>query len=295
VRKLITPILFMLVSFTWGTTWMAMKLASETIPPVFATGMRFLFAAPFLILISILTKAPLLFPKGQRIFQSAVCLFYFSIPFTLMIYGENYVDSGLASVIFSNMPVAVLLASSFFLNEKINKIQLVGLFFSLVSISGILLNESNSGPESHWKGILALVFAVIIHAIVYVQCKKRSCNVSVVTFNTLPCLFSGLILFLLGYIVEKPHMENFSIYSIFSTVYLGVFAGVFGILSYFALQKAATAFQASIVFLIFPLIAVSLENYIYGYTLSSYSLFLVFPLLIGVFLILIPTSMQRRC
>ncbi|ECP9850568.1 EamA family transporter, partial [Salmonella enterica subsp. enterica serovar Enteritidis] len=52
MRKVSISILFMLVSLTWGTTWLAMRIAVETIPPVFATGMRFMFAAPFLIIIA---------------------------------------------------------------------------------------------------------------------------------------------------------------------------------------------------------------------------------------------------
>lgn len=56
MRKVSISILFMLVSLTWGTTWLAMRIAVETIPPVFATGMRFMFAAPFLIIIAWLEK-----------------------------------------------------------------------------------------------------------------------------------------------------------------------------------------------------------------------------------------------
>ncbi|CNB95201.1 DMT family transporter [Yersinia pseudotuberculosis] len=287
MRKVIISMLFILVSLTWGTTWLAMRIAVETIPPIFATGMRFIFASPFLICIALLTKAPLLFPTGQRFFQFIICIFYFSIPFTLMIYGETYVSSGLASIIFSNMPVAVLIASVIILNEKTNLMQITGLTIAIVSLASILLEESKTGVGSHWQGILALVSAVIIHAIVYAQCKKRCCTVSVITFNALPCFLAGLILAFVGYFFEKPQLANFSINSILSTFYLGAFAGVFGILCYFLLQKKANAFQASLVFLIFPLIAVSLESYIYGYAISFYSMLLLIPLAIGVLIILI--------
>lgn len=120
MRKVMISILFQPVSLTWGTTWLTMRIAAETIPPVFATGMRFMFAAPFLIIIAWLRKRPLLFPPVQRLFQLIICIFYFllSIPFSLMIYGETYVSSGLAATIFANMPVAVLIASVLFLNEK---------------------------------------------------------------------------------------------------------------------------------------------------------------------------------
>ncbi|UUD80755.1 DMT family transporter (plasmid) [Yersinia pestis] len=45
-------LLFIMVSVTWGTTWLAMKLTVETISPIFATGIRFMLAAPVLILIT---------------------------------------------------------------------------------------------------------------------------------------------------------------------------------------------------------------------------------------------------
>lgn len=287
MRKATISILFILVCLTWGTTWLAMRVAVETIPPIFATGMRFIFASPFLICIALLTKTPLFFPPGQRFFQCIICVFYFAIPFTLMIYGETYVSSGLASIIFSNMPVAVLIASILFLNEKTNLMQITGLTIAIVALASILFEESKSNIGSHWQGILALVSAVIIHAVIYAQCKKRCCTVSVITFNALPCFSAGLILATTGYFFEKPQFTDFSMHSIWSTFYLGAFAGVFGILCYFLLQKKANAFQASLVFLIFPLIAVSLENYIYGYTISLGSIILILPLVIGILLTLI--------
>ena len=284
MRKVTIFVLFMLVTLTWGTTWLAMRIAVETIPPVFATGMRFMFAAPCLILIACIRNTPLLFPPGQRLFQFVICVFYFSIPFSLMIYGESYVNSGLASIIFSNMPVAVLIASVLFLNEKINAMQIVGLTIAITSLAGILLEEMKVSTESHWQGVIALVSALIIHAIIYTQCKRRSCTVSVITFNALPCFFAGLILSTAGWFFERPQTSVFSAQSILSTIYLGTFAGVFGILCYFALQQKASAFQASLVFLVFPLIAVSLEKYIYGYAISTRSILFIIPLAIGVFL-----------
>lgn len=111
--------------------------------------------------------------------------------------------------------------------------QIMGLTIAIVALAGILLEESKTSAESHWQGIIALVSAVIIHAIIYTQCKKRSCTVSVVTFNALPCFLAGLILSATGWFFERPEVSTFSVYSILATLYLGAFAGVFGILCYF--------------------------------------------------------------
>ncbi|STB73314.1 Uncharacterised protein [Citrobacter koseri] len=43
-------------------------------------------------------------------------LFYFALPFTLMIYGEETVSSGMASLLFSVMPVAIVGRHGFFLD-----------------------------------------------------------------------------------------------------------------------------------------------------------------------------------
>ena len=107
-----------------------------------------------------------------------------------------------------------------------------------------------------------------------------------VTFNALPCFLAGLILSATGWFFERPEVSTFSVYSILATLYLGAFAGVFGILCYFALQQKASAFQASLVFLIFPLIAASHESCIYGYGISTQSMLFIIPLVIGLFLTL---------
>ncbi|MXP56507.1 DMT family transporter [Pantoea sp. Mhis] len=288
MQKIIISFLFIIVALTWGTTWLAMKIAIETVPPIFATGMRFLCASPFLIFIAWITKKPLIFPIGYRFFQLLVSLFYFAIPFSLMIYGEMYISSGVASIIFANMPIIMLITSVILLCEKISLTQILGLTIALAALLNILINESRISTESNWQGIFAIVIALIMHAVVYTVCKKNSCTVPIVTFNALPCFFAGIILSMLGWIFEKPQIENFSVYSILSIIYLGVFAGVSGIMCYFLLQKKAKAFQASLVFLIFPLIAVGMENYIYGSSMLIKSKLMLIPLALGIIITLLP-------
>jgi putative membrane protein PagO len=294
MQRLLTISLFLLVAFTWGTTWMAMKITVDTIPPLFATGLRFLSAAPLLLSMAWLTKTPILFPHGQRGFQAIICIFYFALPFSLMIYGETYVSSGLASLIFATMPVAVLGASVLFLQTRPRVLQLAGLTLALLALSSILLEESAASGNSEWRGILALVFAVLMHASMYAQCKKRGCQVSVLTFNALPSLVAGLLLLLLGGLTESPNLAGFSHLSLLATLYLGMFAGVCGILSYFALQQRASAFHASTVFLIFPFIALSLESYVEGSTLSMRSMLLLIPLILGISLTLVPAPVRKK-
>lgn len=284
-RNLLIAVLFAAVALTWGTTWMAMKITVATVPPVFATGLRFLCAAPLLLLLARYKRVPLLFPAKQRGFQLCVMLFYFAIPFTLMIYGERYTSSSLAAIIFATMPAAVLGASLLFLRERTSLQQLVGLAISIGALGTIIWHETQANGESQLKGIVALVIAVLIHAFMYVQCRKRCCGISVLSYNALPCLGAGILLTLAG-LSEAPDVHAFSTQAMLAIVYLGVVAGVGGILCYFALQQVARPFQASLVFLVFPLIAIALENHLNGTSIGHESLLLMVPLLLGIVLTL---------
>jgi len=57
-----------------------------------------------------------------------------------------------------------------------------------------------------------------------------------------------------------PDTGLFSVSSPSAVAYLCVIAGVCGVMAYFALQQYASAFQESLVFLIFPLIAIGVEK-----------------------------------
>lgn len=60
-----------------------------------------------------------------------------------MIYGEQTVSSGLASVIFANMPVAVLIASLLLLKEKTCRLQILGLVLAIASLTVVLRSEGD--------------------------------------------------------------------------------------------------------------------------------------------------------
>lgn len=145
-----------------------------------------------------------------------------------------------------------------------------------------------------WKGVLALILALLSHALIYIECKRKCTNVSVITFNALPSLISGIFLSTISWFLENPDIHLFSNKSILAIFYLGDFSGVFGILSYFYLQKKVSSFYASTVFLIFPLISYILEIYFYKKTFFFYELYCILPLFIGILLTLLPINFFKN-
>ena len=287
-------LLFIIVCLIWGTTWLAMELAVASIPPITATGIRFAVAAPLILLLARFKGITVWFPKGKSLEFALISLFYFAIPFTLMIFGEQYISSGLASIIFANMPVAVLIFSVLLQKQKVAGHQLLGLIIALGSLVTIIGNEMSINSNGSLIGVVALVAAVLIHALIYTNVQARCEGIHVLTYNALPCLVASVFLLVTGFALESPEVANFSIISLSAVIYLGSVAGIGGIMAYFQLNKMASPFQASICFLIFPVIALCLDSLLNGRNLSHESIFLTLFLMLGVLLTKLPEGTFRH-
>ena len=255
-----TMILYFIVCLTWGTTWIGIKIAVETVPPLLASGLRFVIAFPFLLIITLLTKAPIFFPKEQRRFFISLILFYFTIPYYLLSYGEQYVSSGLTSLLFSTMPIFSIIFSIILLKEKILLNQIIGILIGVSCLILILSSEGIIISHIGFFGVLAILSAALMHGFLYVYSKKVASNINIFTFNTLPIGIAGLLLCIFSFLFEQPNIEKISTHSWFALLYLGVFASVGGFIVYFYLLKRMSPIILSFIFIIFPVVAIAIDT-----------------------------------
>lgn len=260
--KLIVIVLFGIVCLTWGTTWLGIKLAVQTVPPILASGLRFLVAFPLLLLIVQAQRAPLFFPRGSRGLFVLIVVCYFALPYLLINAGEQFVTSGLAALLFSTMPVFTLIFSAVILREQIWGTQVVGIIVGFVSLVMILHEQDVGFGYRSLFGVAAILLAAMLHALCYVITKKQGAEIGIVTFNTLPIGIAGTLLTAAGALIEHPDVSHFSTVSVGALVYLGTVASVGGFLAYFHLLKRLSPVVLSFVFLIFPVIAVVLSAFL---------------------------------
>jgi putative membrane protein PagO len=265
---LLTCTLFLIVCLSWGTTWLGIKIAVESVPPLTAAGLRFLIAFPLFLSFAVLRKAPLLFPRQSRWFFVFVTLSYFSLPYYLLNYGELHVSSGLTALLFSCMPVFILIFSALFLREKILPTQLLGIAIGFASLFMIIRSQGLHLDQAEWLGVLAILCAAILHALCYVVTKKHGSAISVITYNTLPIGIAGLMLFIVGLNVETPVFKDITARSWGALLYLGLVASVGGFIVYFILLKRLNPVLLSFVFIIFPVFALLIGAWYEGTPVS---------------------------
>ena len=289
LASLLTCTLFLVVCLSWGTTWLGIKIAVESVPPLTAAGLRFLIAFPLFLGFAYWRGEPLRFPRGQFGFLAFVTLCYFSLPYYLLNYGEMQVSSGLTALLFSCMPVFILIFSAILLREKIQGRQMLGIAVGFASRFMIIRSQGLHLDSASGLGVLAILAAAIMHALCYVLTKRRGSAISVITYNTLPIGIAGLMLFTTGLWLEAPDLSAISQRSWTALLYLGLVASVGGFIAYFVLLKRLSPVVLSFVFIIFPVFAVIIGAWYEGQVLSLELILYCTTLLAGFAISKVPT------
>ncbi|MBK7869077.1 MAG: DMT family transporter [Ignavibacteriales bacterium] len=127
----------MAICLIWGSTWLVIKVGMESLTVFYSAGFRFVLASILIYGIMKIKKMSLdLSPVAMRIYLYAG-FFSFLVPFGLVYWGEQYVNSGMASVLFAVYPFCVAIVAYYRLSEEIlNKTKLIGM---IIGFGGILV------------------------------------------------------------------------------------------------------------------------------------------------------------
>ena len=254
--KLRTTALYLTVIAVWGTTWIAMRAAVDTVPAITASGLRLLFAFPLLALIVARKPAiPLRYPPGHRRLMALVTIGYFTVPFVLMNVGSGAVPSGLAAVLFASVAIFIVVLSVPVLGTRIGWRQGAGIGVALAALVALIARQVGLDGATDPLGALALVTAALMHATVYVLVKRDGGAISPLTLNTLPMGIAALLLCATGFAVERPDLGAITHQSLLALLYLGPVASVAGFLAYFQLVRRLGPVPLSLVFIFFPVAA----------------------------------------
>jgi len=248
---------FIVLCIIWSSTWLFIKLGLETMPPFFSAGIRFFIA--FLVLSIYALKLKLKFPKDLK---SHIFLFYFGfILFTaaygLVYWGEQYVDSGLTSVLFSVMPFyTVLLSLKLLPEEIITKQKIFGLVIGFTGILIIFGDQIDLGFENELAlyGMIGIILSPFFSSLGSIMGKKVSHKFQPVTLNTLPLLYASLSFLIISYFTESNAELEFTGMAWFSLFYLGIFGTALAFVVYFwMLKHTSILLMSSITFITPPL------------------------------------------
>lgn len=245
--KLIVALLA--VAIIWGTTYLGIRVAVETIPPWFVTAIRQSIAS--LILLGILLQKKELKWIGWSALrrQMLLSLLMVVIANGFTTVAEQSIPSGLASLLNALSPIVVFLGSVLIGLQKPSIKGFVGVTIGFLGVAFIFRDGLNDLLDPNYKtGIMFLAMAILGWATGTIYTKKythKSSNIFLDLFYQF--VFSAIVQLVLAFMFSKEiEPSTWSFRSMSAVFYLGIFGSVLGYLAYNYALKKVTATEVSI-------------------------------------------------
>jgi drug/metabolite transporter (DMT)-like permease len=240
----------------WGSSFLLIKLAVATIPPVTVAGGRIAVGA--LVLVVIVATRRQCWPRTRRSWLLLAIMGVIGnvIPFSLINWGEVRIDSGLTAILMSTVPLAtIILAPAFVRDEPITVGKLIGVALGMAGVAVLIGPGALLGAHGALLGQIAVTTAALCYAINGLVARQLPpMPVEVISAGTLLCAtIAGLPASL---IVDQPWRLEPSALSVAALVGLGIINTAGGYLLLFRLVVRAGAGFASLNNFLVPLFGV---------------------------------------
>jgi drug/metabolite transporter (DMT)-like permease len=274
---------YLAICLLWGSTWLAIKIGLKSLTPFISSGARFVVAAIFFFIIIKLRSIKVQTDKLAIKLYLIMGFFSFAIPFGLVYWGQRFIPSGLASILFAVYPFFVIIFTKIFFKEEevsINKI--IG---SIIGFSGIIVIFSDSLKIQLGiaiLGYLAVISSAIMQAFVAVLLKKYGKKLNPVSMNLFPVLIAGILLTIIGVLTEDLSKIKIDSNAVISVLYLATFGTIATFSTYYWLMKKISVVLLAISAFITPIVSVFLGWLILDEKLSFQEIMGSILVLVGI-------------
>jgi len=241
----------------WSSTWVVIAVGLEDIAPFFGAGIRFALAGAGLLVVAAATGRPL---RTDFVLSATVGLLPFATTYGLIYWAEQYVTSGLTSVLFGVLPLYVaLLAAATLPEEPLRPRLLIGVGVALAGLVVAFSESLDLGSGEHTAlAALAVILSPLASAVGNVAIKKRGAKLDPLVMNGWAMVGGGIVLLLVSAPTEDWGATVWSPASIGSIVYLAALGTGFTFVTLTVLLRELPAVTVSFISMIIPFGALAL-------------------------------------
>ncbi len=282
---------FAVVCIVWGTTYLAIRVAVRTIPPLLLTGTRFLVAGIILFAIARLRGDAI--PRGKRLLGELILvgLLMIGLGNLAVAWSEQWVPSGFAALLVATAPFwAVLLELPRKGGERIDLRRGFGMFIGFLGVA-LLVTPGGAGRafDTHFLvGALAVQVGSFAWQYGTIRGKYNLKDVPPLMSSAFQMLAGGAAVMIVGLAIGEPRRLTITAEGIGALAYLTIFGSVLAFTSYVYAVKKIRVTSISLYAYINPLVAVLLGWLILREQLTWVSILAMCIILGGVAMVQAP-------
>ena len=255
------------ICLVWGTTYLAIRVALETIPVFLLAGLRWTAAGLALGAFSVVTGRRL---PGPRMWGSLALLAFLMnvVGNGFVVWAEQFVASGLTAVVIASVPFwSVGIESSLKGGERLQWRALAGLAVGFAGIVVLVWPEITMGGgegRAVIGGVIALQLACLGWALGTSYTKRHPSSADPLGASTVQMIFSGAMLLGIATANDEWSRLHFTPRTLGAMIYLTVAGSIVAYTAYVYAVKHLPISTVSLYAYINPLIAVALGTLLLG-------------------------------
>lgn len=225
-------IAFAAIYFIWGSTYLAIRYAVETIPPLIVVGIRHTVAGVILLAWA---WARGFRPRREHWMSGLIVgALFFLIGHGCLHWAEEYVGSGLAALLIATEPMFILVLAWMMGQQRISRISALGLGLGVVGV-GILTYADLSAKGSTLLGVLAILAGSVSWAAGVVISPRLKLPSDALARTAVPLVCGAALVWIAAALTGEFHRVQWasvSLRSIGGVAYLVVFGSIIAFTAY---------------------------------------------------------------
>ncbi len=264
--------LLLLLSILWGGSFFFVGVAVRELPPLTIVTARVSLAAALLWLTAPLTG---LSPGKVRAAAPALALLGLvnnAIPFTLIVWGQTHMASGLAAILNASTPVITVIAAHFLtLSERMRARKLAGALSGLLGVAWMIGPDLAQGLADHVAAEFAALAAALSYALASIFARRfRGLGLAPIEVAAGQVAASSLMLAPLALAIDRPWgLPTPSLAAIGAVVAIASLSTALAYIVYFRILAGAGATNVVLVTLLAPATSILLGAAFLGERLAA--------------------------
>jgi drug/metabolite transporter (DMT)-like permease len=246
-------LVFILLGAIWSSSFMWIKIAVQEVGPITLVAFRVLFGLLFGIVVIFIQRAQM--PRSFREWSPLLLLGItnVAIPFFLISWGEQSIDSAVAAILDATVPLFTILIAHYLLHDdKMTWPKVLGLLIGFAGVI-ILMSKDIGASVGSLLGQLAVVLASAFYAGSAVFARKTTEDTPGILRSAGPLISATVVMWLATFFVESPiKIPQLGITWV-ALLFLGVLgSGLAFVLAYYLIHEIGPT-RTSMVTYLFPL------------------------------------------
>ena len=258
--KLRDWVTFWTLGLIWGSSFLWIKIALDNVGPFTLVAWRLLIGVAGLALV-VLFRRPT-FPRGLRIYGLLALLGVTNtaLPFLLISWGEQSIDSAVASILNGTVPLFAMVFAHFALqDDRMTRARVAGLILGFLGVIVLMSGDLVPGEvRTGGLGQLAVLVASILYAFSTVFARKNLHGLSPVVQSFVPLVVADLFIWTGAVAIEAPVLAPTSGLTWFALVWLGLLGSCVAYLLLFTLLHRVGPTRTTMVTYVFPVVGLVL-------------------------------------